>query len=34
VDKPVAQARISLRALLFSTGKKGVLIENLFLLIF
>ena len=33
VDKPVAQAQISLRALLFSTGKKGVLIENLFLFV-
>lgn len=33
LDKPVAQARISLRTLLFSTGKKGVRIENLLLLV-
>ena len=31
VDKFVAQAKIFLRTLLFSTGKRGLVIENLFL---
>jgi hypothetical protein len=31
VDKPVAQAKIFLRTLLFSTGKRGLVIESLFL---
>jgi hypothetical protein len=31
VDKPVAQAKVFLRTLLFSTGKRGLVIENLFL---
>ncbi len=31
VDKPVPQAKIFLRTLLFSTGKRGLVIESLFL---
>lgn len=31
VDKPVVQAKVFLRTLLFSTGKRGLVIENLFL---
>lgn len=31
VDKPVPQAKIFLRTLLFSTGKRGLVVENLFL---
>lgn len=31
IDKPVAQAKVFLRTLLFSTGKRGLVIENLFL---
>lgn len=31
VDKQVPQAKIFLRTLLFSTGKRGLVIENLFL---
>lgn len=31
VDKPVPQAKVFLRTLLFSTGKRGQVIENLFL---
>ncbi len=31
VDKPVAQAKVFLRTLLYSTGKRGLVIENLFL---
>jgi len=31
VDKPVVQAKVFLRVLLYSTGKRGLVIENLFL---
>ena len=31
VDKPVPQAKVFLRTLLYSTGKRGLVIENLFL---
>ena len=31
VDKPVVQAKVFLRTLLYSTGKRGLVIQNLFL---